>query len=363
MMFREKSISKLYAFALAAVFALTLAGCGGGGGTAAVEEMPMPTPEEQCTAAGNNYVDGACLTDAQVTYNEALAAIMAATTAEAAQAAYDAVKDDVTAAQGEMLQAAVNSRQEALATMGRQAHQREALMDAAGMVDTSDLSTAEAIAAANTAIAALQAALDAAVDLSDADKAMYQSQLDTAKMDVGTAQANLDTQGRMEAQSMALTNASAALTTALGALSGTPTQEQIDAAKGALNALNMAIAGGEDLDEADKASHRIAAANAMGRIEGAEQALMAANDAAERARRAAEEAEAAAMAVTASKLYAGISPFAATGDNVRNAAYGTGENANDIAVTIGTEAAVNLSEDKDTTVAARVTVKCCVWPS
>ena len=32
MMFRDKSISKLYAYALAAVFALTLAGCGGGGG-------------------------------------------------------------------------------------------------------------------------------------------------------------------------------------------------------------------------------------------------------------------------------------------------------------------------------------------
>ena len=29
MMFRDKSISKFYAYALAAVFALTLAGCGG----------------------------------------------------------------------------------------------------------------------------------------------------------------------------------------------------------------------------------------------------------------------------------------------------------------------------------------------
>ena len=41
MMFRDKSISKLYAYALAAVFALTLAGCGGsGGGTAAAPEEP-----------------------------------------------------------------------------------------------------------------------------------------------------------------------------------------------------------------------------------------------------------------------------------------------------------------------------------
>ncbi len=32
MMFKDKYVHKFYAFALAAVFALTLAGCGGGGG-------------------------------------------------------------------------------------------------------------------------------------------------------------------------------------------------------------------------------------------------------------------------------------------------------------------------------------------
>ena len=44
MMFRDKSISKFYTYALAAVFALTLAGCGGsGGGSAAMDEdMDMP---------------------------------------------------------------------------------------------------------------------------------------------------------------------------------------------------------------------------------------------------------------------------------------------------------------------------------
>ena len=50
MMFREKSISKFYAFTLAAVFALTLAGCGGSGGGQApwttiwMMETPEPDP-------------------------------------------------------------------------------------------------------------------------------------------------------------------------------------------------------------------------------------------------------------------------------------------------------------------------------
>jgi len=67
--------------------AFGLAGCGGGGGSTAETPPPveMPTP-----------------------YQAALAAIMAAETPEAAQAAYDAVKENVTAAQGDMLQMAVD---------------------------------------------------------------------------------------------------------------------------------------------------------------------------------------------------------------------------------------------------------------
>ena len=50
MMFRDKSISKFYAFALAAVFALTLAGCGGGGGGTAAVETETPVTPEMCPA-------------------------------------------------------------------------------------------------------------------------------------------------------------------------------------------------------------------------------------------------------------------------------------------------------------------------
>ena len=144
MMFRDKSISKLYAYALAAVFALTLAGCGGGGGekAAAVVDPPVtteptgPTPAEidqmimdaqdaaaaAATAADDALnaakaaIDGASAgqgadakhyalattelgkaKDAKVAADAANAAAMAADTVEAAEAA----RDDALEAQGD----------------------------------------------------------------------------------------------------------------------------------------------------------------------------------------------------------------------------------------------------------------------
>ena len=59
MTFREKSTSKLYAFALAAVFALTLAGCGGGGGGSAIDGDD-DNGAVICTAP-QVMMDGACV--------------------------------------------------------------------------------------------------------------------------------------------------------------------------------------------------------------------------------------------------------------------------------------------------------------
>ena len=66
MTFKDKSITKLYAFALAAVFALVLAGCGGGGGSATAPDpeppaMPEPTPQEMCEGDGGEWRNGACV--------------------------------------------------------------------------------------------------------------------------------------------------------------------------------------------------------------------------------------------------------------------------------------------------------------
>ena len=245
MRFREKSINKLYAFAMAAVFALVLAGCGGGGGgTAATpdpEPPPMPTP-----------------------YESALAAIEAADTAEAAQAAYEAV--DQTAVTGEeagKLQMALASRLETLETAARVEAQKMALMTAAaalGAIDLEDLDTEEKIAAANGAIEALKAALDDAGDVSDEDKAMYQMQLDEAGADVRMAQTGLDREGRMTAQRTAITDAASMARTAVAGVSDTSTDSEVAAADAAVQAVKDAIAAAADLSEDDAV---IIAANAV----------------------------------------------------------------------------------------------------
>ena len=220
---------------LALVGALALAGCGGsdsGSPTMPMTETP-PTP-----------------------YEMAVTNIAAADTADAAQAAYDAVKGDVTAAEGDKLKAAVDDRIAALEMMGRAAEQKMALMTAAGNVDTSDLMTAEDIDAAKTAIYALKMALDAAVDVSDADKATHQATVDAAETAVMTAQSALD----HTVQMMALTDA----VTTLQAidLSDLTTQEKIDAAEEAIAMLRRALEEATELSDAEKSAAMVELATA-----------------------------------------------------------------------------------------------------
>ena len=97
MMFREKSISKLYAFALAAVFALTLAGCGGGGGTATTppDDTPMPTPQEMCEADGGRWNADETCTSAEALRMAAQRSAIS-TAINAAETAVAGVDDDST---------------------------------------------------------------------------------------------------------------------------------------------------------------------------------------------------------------------------------------------------------------------------
>ena len=337
------------------VAAFALAACSSSDDPAPVAMPdPEPTPQETCEAGGGQWADGACLSAAEVTYNSALAAIAAAETAEDAQAAYDEVKDDVSATQGDALQMAVNTRIAALATMDRQDMQTQALMAAAGMIDTSDLSTQDLVDAARTAIAGLRQAIAAAADVDDTS--MYQTILDNAVMAVDDAQGGIDTATRRMNQMDALSSASMALQAALTALSGsTPTQAQLDAANNALTALNSAIADGADLTDTEKAPYQREANNAAAPIQTAQTAFDNAED-------EADKTAAAAMAATAAKLYAGISAREETdGGATRNAAY-SGTNDSQITVTIGAfqadgTTAVSptpthtLSEDDETMVA------------
>ena len=328
--------SPFLAIAVVAALGMGLSACGSSGDSDTSSAPPPPPPTPYELALGN---------------------IADAATAADAQAAYDAVKDDVTAAEGDLLQAALNMRTMALATAARAAMQRGNLMAAAGGVDTSGLATQADIDAAQDAIDALQAAIDAAADVDDTS--MYESQVSAAQMAVNTAQAAVDTEGRMADQMMALSGAASALHTALAGISGTPTQAEIDAATTALAALNMAIADAADLD--DTASYELAAANAQGQIDTAKKTLMANNDAADEEQRLADEEAARLMRITASRLYGGIggAPLTTTGEGQRSATYNvagtpTGSTA-DTLITVSYDAdpdgtdltTVHLSEDDD----------------
>ena len=237
--FSKPGRSKFPKALAAAGLALALAACGEGGGgrktPTAQEPTDPPTPVEPEPTA----------------YKRGLAAINAATTPEAAQAAYDAV--DQTAVNGEeaqKLRAALASKQEMLRT-ARAANQRTALMNAAGMIDTSDLTTRQKVAAARAAIARLQQALDAAANVSDADKAEYRTRLNNANRAVGMASAALDIQDRQRAQRTRLTTAVRDARTKVNAVNDTSDQDVVTAADDAIAELEAAIEGAADLPAGD----------------------------------------------------------------------------------------------------------------
>ncbi len=318
---------------------------------AAAEEARMAAEEAARQAAEQAEADR------QAAIQDARDAIAAAETAAAAQMAADDVNDIATATEATELQGLVDARIMALDMMAREAEQKMALMNAAGMIDTSDLSTQAAVDAARAAIVMLRGALAAAADVSDADKAMYMSMLDDAVMAVDAAQGGIDTATRRMNQMAALSGASDTLQAALAALAGqAPTQAQIDAASAALAALNMAITDGADLTDAEKATYQREADNAAAPISTAQTSLDDAEETAaeEAARIAAEEAAAAAaaMAVTASKLYAGIgAPNATASDAAQRQAVYSGTDNVDITVTWGADnTAQALTVDDDATV-------------
>ena len=147
---------------------------------------------------------------------------------------------------------------------------------------------------------------------------------------------------RQAAQRSAISTAIGTATTAVNGVDNDSTDAEVSAADTALENARSAIAAADDLSAAEKAANT-GTVNALATVlNSAKTARMAAMD-------EADMAEKMAMMATAMKLHAGISPFATTGDAIRNVVYNATDNSN-IDVTIGTADAVVLTEDKDATV-------------
>ena len=176
MTFREKSITRLYAFALAAVFALVLAGCGGGGGTA---DTPDPGTTPEMCPEGHTGTPPNCMSPEQVE-----AAALAAAKTAAATAASNAAS--------------------AVA----------AVMDNSGLAPEAYASAQAAVAVANQANSAAQAATTSAAaqaaqaiaESAASDAAMYAGMVTAAKT---AADANA---ARMAANAVAKTKEDAIAT-------------------------------------------------------------------------------------------------------------------------------------------------------
>ena len=123
--------------------------------------------------------------------------------------------------------------------------------NALGEIDLDDLDTPEKIAAADRAVKALKDALDAATHISDADKAMYNTQLSTATDTVRTAQTGMDKTGRMTTQRSNITNAVTAARAAVGMVDDKASDTAVKKADDAIAELKEAIEGAEDLPEGD----------------------------------------------------------------------------------------------------------------
>ena len=133
--------------------------------------------------------------------------------------------------------------------------------------------------------------------------------------------------------------------TAVAAVNNDSTDTEVKTADDAITIARGAITAATNVPAEERAAN-------TGTVNALASRLTAAKTARTMAMNDADKATEMAMMATAMKLHAGIGAPGGTGAETRTAAYGTGDNANDIAVTIGSADPVNLSEDKMAMVAA-----------
>ena len=199
------------------------------------------------TAVGmvNDTADDATVAAADAAITAAMAAIAGADDIPNSEA--DAARTRVAALQTD-LATAKSSRQMAMDMLQQEADQKAALMAAAGMIDTSDMMTADEIVAANAAISALRKLLAASDAVNDADKAMYEAQAVAAEADVKASQSALSHADQTKVLMSALADLQAIN------LSDLSDQAKIDAANAAIAALQTALDGATELSDAEKAA-------------------------------------------------------------------------------------------------------------
>ena len=221
----------------------------------------------------------------------------------------------------------------------------EAARTAVGMVN--DESTQQQVDDAKAAVANANAKIAEAADVSDDMKATHMASVTTIETSLTNAETSWQTaqaaSQELANQRMDISNAIVAARTAVAAVNDDSTDEEVEAATEAIADARVVIAGATDVPAEEKAANTETVGEIMAQLDTAKTARMAAQDAADDEQRMAD----AAMAATALKLHGGIS---APGDT-RSAAYGAGDNADDIAVTIGDATPVNLSEDEDAMIA------------
>ncbi len=404
MMFKDKYIHKFYAFALAAVFALTLAGCGGGGGGSAAAPDPdppaMPTAYEVAvdaiaaaeteadaraavTAAVAAGITGAQLQSLNMKVAERVTALAemaaeeqrkmlvdAAKCEAATQACVDAHNALIEALEGDVAKLAddedaTNAEEQAAQKALEDAKAKRDEVAMALADDMRDTETGMKVTAAETAAEGLEDARTAE-DIADAEEAIAAAKRAIAEGDDPDAfMAVIEAAEMAVARAKELNAIDAAIMAADTAADGLVDDSDADAvaaAQALIDAAKALVAGNEHLTDAEETSYTGEIADLQRPVTLAKNRNDDAAKKEEDARKAAEDEKQRkaneAMAATAAKLYAGIgAPMGVVGTYAttdRIAGY-AGTNDSQIAVQIGTDpaataATATLSEDKKTTV-------------
>ena len=306
--------------------------------------------------------DDATVTAAEDAIAAATAAIGAAGHISNSEAA--TARSEVAALQTS-LDAAKSSRQMAMDAAAEEERQRKAAearrneqlmaitmaIEAArtAVAAVNDASDQDTVDAANAAVSSAKTKIADAADVSDDVKATHTASVTAIEGTLTTALASrmtaMEASQELADQRTAISTAIAAARTAVAAVNDESTDAQVDAAEKAISDARVAIAGAADVPDEEKTANNGTLDEIETRLTAAKTSLMAAREAADDEQKAAN----AAMQATAKKLHAGLAHGLGDTNNVRT---GASDADGVISVTIGTDAAVPLAEDKKTMVAA-----------